>query len=59
MKKYEYLTFGEGVTDHELTKLGLQGWLLVAHTAVLVPKAGSSSMRISQQLTFVREINQS
>lgn len=33
MKKYEYKTFQNALSDTELNRLGEQGWELVAHTA--------------------------
>jgi hypothetical protein len=35
MKKWEYKSFNRQIGNNELNELGLKGWELVSHTAVL------------------------
>lgn len=49
MKKYEYISFNNKLSDLELNDLGKNGWQLISHTANL----GGS---FAQYYVFMREI---
>lgn len=40
MKKFEYISFQEALSDSDLNRLGLEGWELVTHTAVVASEFG-------------------
>ena len=49
MKKFQYKTFNEKISEHELNQLGEAGWELVTHTAV------SNLLDVNQYYVFKRE----
>jgi len=52
MKTFEYLTFNRKVEDGDLNRLGLLGWELVSHTAVV------HDDKLRQYYVFKRELNE-
>lgn len=52
MKKWEYKTFNDNISEWGLNKLGIEGWELSSHTAIYVSK----THKISQHYIFKREI---
>lgn len=52
MKKFEYKTRKEYLKEHELNKLGDEGWELISHEAIYV----SRTHDIKQHYIFKREI---
>lgn len=52
IKKFEYKTFKEGLSDEELKELGLNGWELVSHSVVLYQPVN----RLAQYYVFKREL---
>lgn len=52
MKKWEYITFKDGLKDSYLNDLGNEGWELVSHTALYVP---NNRLNPIQYYIFKRE----
>jgi hypothetical protein len=58
MKKWEYKSFQDKLTDTIMNQLGKQGWELVNHTAVATSDFLGGAGQFKQYYVFKRELKE-